>query len=47
MFDIKWEFVKVDGTLKAIIEYRNELFTKDEIVRYKDYFIDTLKNIIR
>ena len=47
MFNIKWEFVKIDGCLQAVIEYRNELFTESEIMYLKKYFLETLKGIIK
>ena len=47
MFNIKWEFVKIDGCLQGIIEYRNELFTELEITHLKKSFLETIKrNII-
>ena len=47
MFNIKWEFVKIDGCLQAIIEYRNELFTESEIKHLKEYFLEVIKRIIK
>lgn len=47
MFNIKWEFVKIDGCLQAVIEYRNELFTESEIMYLKKYFLEILKGIIK
>lgn len=47
MFNIKWEFVKIDGCLQAVIEYRNELFNESEIMYLKKYFLEILKGIIK
>lgn len=47
MFNIKWEFVKIDGCLQAIIEYRNKLFTESEIKHLKEYFLEAIKRIIK
>ena len=35
LFNIKWEFVKIDGCLQTVIEYRNELLTESEIMYLK------------
>lgn len=47
MFNIKWEFVKIDGCLQAIIEYRNEVFIESEIMYLKQFFLETIKEIIK
>lgn len=47
MFNIKWKFVKIDGCLQAVIEYRNELFNESEIMYLKKYFLEILKGIIK
>lgn len=47
MFNIKWEFVEIDGCLQAVIEYRNELFNESEIMYLKKYFLEILKGIIK
>ncbi|HFI0102419.1 TPA: hypothetical protein ACGORV_002085 [Streptococcus suis] len=47
MFNIKWEFVKIDGCLQAVIEFRNELFTESEITHLKKYSLETIKGIIK
>ena len=47
MFDIKWEFMKIDGNLQAIIEYRDELFTESEIIDLKQSFLSVINEIIK
>ncbi|WP_185962502.1 hypothetical protein [Lactococcus lactis] len=45
MFDIKWEFVKVNGELEGLIEYRDELFDDNYIFQFESYFIKAIKEI--
>ncbi|WP_250317077.1 condensation domain-containing protein [Streptococcus lutetiensis] len=47
MFNIKWEFVKIDGCLQAVIEYRNELFTESEIMYLKKYSLRYSKELLK
>ncbi|KRL84106.1 hypothetical protein FC32_GL001386 [Ligilactobacillus apodemi DSM 16634 = JCM 16172] len=45
VFNLKWEFVKINGCLQAIIEYRNEMFTNSEVMYLKRFFFETIKKL--
>jgi len=46
MFDLKWEFVNQDGVFDAVIEYRDELITDNDIKEYKKLYLSVLKKIV-
>ncbi|WP_181190540.1 hypothetical protein [Bombilactobacillus bombi] len=47
IYDIKWEFVKINQNLQGVLEYHNEIYNQDDIRKYKDKFINTLQKFVQ